>query len=116
LGALYREPDHSHHSSAEVKNTWSYISALPYVSSRGVKLRTDKIYFLHTKLDRITVLWHIDPLLGNDHDVNNETMAAARQQFRKYTTLLEPLRSRDSPAGIPTGYGLDDRGVAVRVP
>jgi hypothetical protein len=25
-------------------------------------------------------------------------------------------RNRDSAVGIPTGYGLDDRGVGVRVP
>jgi hypothetical protein len=25
-------------------------------------------------------LWHIDPLLGNDHETNNETTAVARQR------------------------------------
>jgi hypothetical protein len=37
------------------------------------------------------ILWHIDPLLGNDRDTNNETTAIARQQLRKYAKVLEPL-------------------------
>jgi hypothetical protein len=36
-------------------------------------------------------LWHIDPLLGKDHEVSNETKAIARQKLRKYATVLEPL-------------------------
>jgi hypothetical protein len=35
--------------------------------------------------------------------------------FIFYTYCID-LRSRDSPVGIVTGYGLDDRGVGVRVP
>jgi hypothetical protein len=30
--------------------------------------------------------------------------------------LSPPCRSRDSVVGIATGYGLDERGVGVRVP
>jgi hypothetical protein len=37
------------------------------------------------------ILWHIDPLLGNDRETNNETMVIAMQQLRKYATVLEPL-------------------------
>jgi hypothetical protein len=36
-------------------------------------------------------LWHMDPLLCNDHETNNETMVIARQQLRKYATVLKPL-------------------------
>jgi hypothetical protein len=36
----------------------------------------------------IYILWHIDPLLGNDRKTNNETTVIARQQLR---TVLEPL-------------------------
>jgi hypothetical protein len=36
-------------------------------------------------------LWHIDLLLGNDLETNNETTAIAKQQLRKYATVLEPL-------------------------
>jgi hypothetical protein len=32
------------------------------------------------------------------------------------TLKLCPLRSRDSAVGIAIGYGLDDRGVGVRLP
>jgi hypothetical protein len=28
----------------------------------------------------LKMLWHIDPLLGNDHETNKETMAVARQR------------------------------------
>jgi hypothetical protein len=35
------------------------------------------------------ILWHINPLLGNDRDTN-ET-AIAMKQLRKYSTVLEPL-------------------------
>jgi hypothetical protein len=37
-------------------------------------------------------------------------------QFRKYCIIILFFRSRDSSVGIATGYGLDDRGVGVRVP
>jgi hypothetical protein len=37
------------------------------------------------------ILRHIDPLLGNDRKINNETTAIARQQLCKYATVLEPL-------------------------
>jgi hypothetical protein len=36
------------------------------------------------------VLWHINPLLGNDREAK-ETRAITRQQLRKYATVLEPL-------------------------
>jgi hypothetical protein len=39
----------------------------------------------------INILWHIDPLLGNDGEANNETMVITMQQLRKYATVLEPL-------------------------
>jgi hypothetical protein len=35
---------------------------------------------------------------------------------RYYKTNSAIIRSRDSVVGIATGYGLDDRGVGVRVP
>jgi hypothetical protein len=37
------------------------------------------------------MLWHIDPLLGNDCETNKETTIIASQQLRKYATVLEPL-------------------------
>jgi hypothetical protein len=36
--------------------------------------------------------------------------------LKKYLFPLPGLRSRDSVVGIATGYGLDGRGVRVRVP
>jgi hypothetical protein len=36
-------------------------------------------------------MWHIGPFLGNDSETNNETTTIARQQLRKYTTVLESL-------------------------
>jgi hypothetical protein len=35
-------------------------------------------------------MWHIDPLLGNNCETNNET-AIAIQQLLKYSTVLELL-------------------------
>jgi hypothetical protein len=37
------------------------------------------------------MLWHTHPLLGNDCEMNSETMAIARQQLPKYATVLKPL-------------------------
>jgi hypothetical protein len=42
-------------------------------------------------------LWHIDPLLGNYHDTNNERMTTDRQQLREYATVLEPLLGSGPP-------------------
>jgi hypothetical protein len=39
-------------------------------------------------------LWHIDPLLGNDHETNNETTVNAGQQLRKYAAVMETLLGR----------------------
>jgi hypothetical protein len=36
-------------------------------------------------------MWHVDRLLGNDRQTNNETMTIAMQHICKYTTVLEPL-------------------------
>jgi hypothetical protein len=36
--------------------------------------------------------------------------------IRHYLTTLETSRSRDSVVGMATSYGLDDRGVGIRVP
>jgi hypothetical protein len=40
------------------------------------------------------VLWHIHPFLDNDQERNNEPRAIAKQQHRKYATILELLRGR----------------------
>jgi hypothetical protein len=37
------------------------------------------------------ILWHIDLFLGNDRRTNNDTTAIARQQLRKYATVLDLL-------------------------
>jgi hypothetical protein len=37
------------------------------------------------------ILWHVDSLLGNNHETNNKAMVIARQQLCKYATLLKPL-------------------------
>jgi hypothetical protein len=39
-------------------------------------------------------MWHIEPLLGNDRETNNETTTIAVQQLRKYAAVLEPLLLR----------------------
>jgi hypothetical protein len=36
-------------------------------------------------------LWHMDQLLGNDCETNNETTFIARQQLRKYARVFKPL-------------------------
>jgi hypothetical protein len=40
----------------------------------------------------ILILWHINPLLGNDRETNNETTATAMQQLCKWAKVLEPLQ------------------------
>jgi hypothetical protein len=42
-------------------------------------------------------LWHTDPLLGIDRETNNEITTIARQQLRKYGTVLEPLLCSGPP-------------------
>jgi 7,8-dihydro-6-hydroxymethylpterin-pyrophosphokinase len=37
------------------------------------------------------ILWHIDPLLGDNCKTNGEAIAIARQQLHKYASVLEPL-------------------------
>jgi hypothetical protein len=44
------------------------------------------------------MMWHIDPLLGNDHETNNGTTAIDRQQLRKYIIVFEPFLGSDSRA------------------
>jgi hypothetical protein len=39
----------------------------------------------------ILIVWHIDPLRGNDRETNNATTAIARQQLSKYATILATL-------------------------
>jgi hypothetical protein len=38
------------------------------------------------------------------------------ERFLKKTQVQQSFGSRDSAVGIATSYGLDDRGVGVRVP
>jgi hypothetical protein len=47
----------------------------------GMEITEQKFY---------NILWHIDLLLGNDCETN-KTVAIARQQLCKYTTVLEPF-------------------------
>jgi hypothetical protein len=48
----------------------------------------------------IFILWHIDPLLGNNLGSNNDTTAIDRQHCRKYATLLEPLQDSGPCAAV----------------
>jgi hypothetical protein len=45
-----------------------------------------------------SIMWHIDPLLCNDRETNNETTAIAIQELRRYATVLQPLLCSGSPA------------------
>jgi HPt (histidine-containing phosphotransfer) domain-containing protein len=36
-------------------------------------------------------MWHVDPFLGYDHEINNEATSIDIQQLRKYATVLESL-------------------------
>jgi hypothetical protein len=48
---------------------------------------------------------------------NFSVMSMSQQQYRlSYPSSRCNTRSRDSAVGIATGYGMDDRGVGVRVP
>jgi hypothetical protein len=45
-------------------------------------------------------IMHINSLLGNDRETNNETTAIAMQQLRKYATVLETLLSSSPRATL----------------
>jgi hypothetical protein len=50
-------------------------------------------------------------------NINNISCAKEGFGVGIQSSILELLKkSRDSSVGIATGYGLDDRGVGVRVP
>jgi hypothetical protein len=51
-------------------------------------------------------MWHIDPFFGNDRETNNETKVIARQQFRKYTTVLKPLLDSGLPATMEAVFSM----------
>jgi hypothetical protein len=40
------------------------------------------------------IVWHIDPLLRNYLETNNETMVIVMQELRKYATVLKSLLGR----------------------
>jgi hypothetical protein len=48
------------------------------------------------------------------HSLGNEIVPLLRSFY--FTLELRYFRSRDSVVGVATGYGLDDRGVGVRLP
>jgi hypothetical protein len=52
------------------------------------------------------------------HTADEKTKHSELNRRKHYSKLiyLHSFRSRDSVIGIVTGYGLDDRGVGVRVP
>jgi hypothetical protein len=56
-------------------------------------------------------LWHIEKLLGNDRETNDETAAIAGQQLRKYATVLEQLLGSGPRANIGSTVA---RGVFYR--
>jgi hypothetical protein len=47
---------------------------------------------------------------------NSTSIPVLFLSVRENRNIYHLLRSRDSVVGIATGYGLDDRGVGVRVP
>jgi hypothetical protein len=60
-----------------------FVAKMPKILKLSVSKQ--KIYMLAIK-----ILWHTDPLLGNELEPH-ETMATARQQLHKHTTVLEQL-------------------------
>jgi hypothetical protein len=59
----------------------------------------------------IAIPW-LSTALGNDELIPNISHISYLTQYISYTLI----RRRDSVVGIGVGYGLDDRGVGVRVP
>jgi hypothetical protein len=55
----------------------------------------------------------------NRRDLRPDSKSVCRSQFLHahfyWVSLVDPM-SRDSAVGIAASYGLDDRGVGVRVP
>jgi hypothetical protein len=74
------EADHSPPSTSGVKYAWSYTSTPPYVFFIGWFLNNHIDNFTLYKMRRsmVVLLWHVDPLLGNDRDINSYTTAVAR--------------------------------------
>jgi hypothetical protein len=76
---------------------WNSLSALRSIALPWDRHHLNKLHAEH-QVNGCIILWHIDPLLGNDRETNNETKVTARQQFRKYATVLELLLRSCLPA------------------
>jgi hypothetical protein len=72
-------------------------------------------------------LWSLSPVIklleheachlrSFSDEVKNAYSFTSLLTQRKNLRCINVIRSRDSSVGIVTGYGLDDRGVGVRVP
>jgi hypothetical protein len=111
---LSPSPDSAHDSShfifKERDHNIRSIRVLVWCTDRAVK-GTGIITF--TKF--LFTMWNVEncpcSLHGYRYNVWVYISVSILQPF-----LLELRRSRDSSVGIATGYGLDDRGVGVRVP
>jgi hypothetical protein len=98
----HRVPDPSHYS-LNVCVGYKYSIQLQYSTHQPLTLKMETAskmlevtittyrYDSLSEKTTLTILWHIEPLLGDDHESDNKTMATARQQICKYITLLEPL-------------------------
>jgi hypothetical protein len=60
----------------------------------------------------ILILWHRDPLLGDNRETNKETMAVAMQQLRKYATVLEQA-ARNNGSTVGSGVFCVVRSEAI---
>jgi hypothetical protein len=107
------EPCHSRLTSGT-----DFTSSFPIDSINSAFKRSDITVFLRNVLTHAKIEKHLS------HSERSLVVLQCFQQFRCFTkyyfhiiisyTLL--TGSRVSAVGIATGYGLDDRGVGVRVP
>jgi hypothetical protein len=66
----------------------------------------------------MTLFWRTDKWSINlkDNPYHYGTIFGQTNQFYIFLTTQSKKESRDGAVGIATGYGMDDRGVGVRVP
>jgi hypothetical protein len=121
----------------DIESNTVYSILLIYVSRPGqlycgVPLRMTYFIVCNTKRDisssktydsqhQTICCLYITPCISESYTESGEAykqhlFLSRRKTIKKIVCYIHRVRSRDSVVGIVTGYGLDDRGVGVRVP
>jgi hypothetical protein len=68
----------------QITHTLKYSNSWPSSVRFSLCIHSDWLY---------KILWHIDPLLGNNRETNSEMTAIAMKHIHKYAAVLELLGS-----------------------